>query len=95
MNNSLLRVKTFGHGSSWGYRVVNGVGQTLVSRRGYPKETFARVAGRAAADALAPITSPIRYSPDPSQPAPPAFKAPKLRAAKQPFWQSLFGKTAA
>ncbi len=91
MSNSLLRVKTFGHGSSWGYRVVNGVGHTLVSRRGYPKETFARVAGRAAADALAPITSPVRYSPDPSQPPAAAFKAPKLRASKAPFWKSLFG----
>ena len=91
MSNALLRVKTFGHGSNWGYSVVNGVGQTLVSRRGYPKETFARIAGRAAADALAPLTSPIRYSPDPGQKPVQSFKAPKLRAADRPFWKALFG----
>lgn len=91
MSNSLLKVKTFGHGSSWGYRVVNGVGQTLVSRRGYPGETFARIAGRAAADALSPLTNTIRYTPEPSAQTATAFKAPKLRTQKQSFWQSLFG----
>ncbi len=91
MSNALLRVKTFGRGSNWGYSVVNGVGQTLVSRRGYPKETFARIAGRAAADALAPLTTPIRYSQDPAQKPAPSFKPPKLRSPKQTFWNSLFG----
>lgn len=91
MSNALLRVKTYGHGSNWGYSVVNGVGQTLVSRRNYPKETFARIAGRAAADALAPHTNPIRYSPDPAQKPAPSFRHPQLRAPKQSFWKSLFG----
>ena len=90
MSNALLRVKTFGHGSSWGYSVVNGVGQTLVSRRGYPKETFARIAGRAAADALVPLTSPLRYSPDVT-PKAIAPSKPQLRAPRKSLWQSLFG----
>ncbi len=91
MSNALLKVKTFGHGSTWGYRVVNGVGQTLVSRRGYPGETFARIAGRAAADALSPLTNTIRYTPEPPVKAPPAFQGPRLRSTKQSIWQSFFG----
>jgi hypothetical protein len=91
MSNARLKVKTFGHGSAWGYRVVNGVGQTLVCRRGFPKETFARIAGRAAADALAPLPNPLRYAPDGPQTPAPSFTAPKLRTPKQSLWQSLFG----
>lgn len=55
MTNGILRVKTTRSASGWGYAVVNGVGQTLVSRRGYATENAARAAGRAAADALAPV----------------------------------------
>jgi hypothetical protein len=65
MSNSSLKVKTFGRPSDWGYRVVNAVGQTLVSRRGYPTESASRKAGHAAADALAPMTMTVRYSTDP------------------------------
>jgi hypothetical protein len=62
MTNGSLRVKTTRSASGWGYAVVNGVGQTLAARRGYPTDNAARAAGRAAADALAPVAQPSRYT---------------------------------
>lgn len=89
MSNGVLKVKTFAQASDWGYRVVNGVGQVLVSRRGYATEARARKAGQAASDALAPIKSTVRYSQDPIPVA--SSRLAKLQAPKQSFWQSLFG----
>jgi len=62
MNNASLRVKTTRSASGWDYAVVNGVGQTLATRRGYPTDNAARAAGLAAADALAPVAPPSRYT---------------------------------
>jgi hypothetical protein len=89
MSNALLKVKTFAQAADWGYRVVNGVDQTIVSRRGYATESRARKAGQAAADALAPIKSTVRYSQDPTPV--PSSRLARLQAPKQSFWQSIFG----
>ena len=62
MTNVSLRVKTTHSAAGWSYAVVNGVGQTLASRRGYPTDNSARAAGHAAADALAPVAQPTRYT---------------------------------
>jgi hypothetical protein len=89
MSNGVLKVKTYAQASDWGYRVINGVGQTMVSRRGYATEARARKAGQAAADALAPIKSTIRYSQEPTPVA--SSRLARLQAPKSTFWQSLFG----
>lgn len=62
MTYGSLRVKTTHSAAGWSYAVVNGVGQTLATRRGYPTDNVARIAGRAAADALAPVAQPSGYS---------------------------------
>lgn len=69
MNNGSLRVKTFRTGSGWSYGVVNASGKTLATRRGYPTDGAARAAGHAAADALAPVDQPSRftYLPEPTE----------------------------
>ncbi len=69
MNNGSLRVKTTRTASGWSYAVMNAAGQTMVTRRGYPTDSAARAAGRAAADALAPVDPPSRYTylPEPTE----------------------------
>ncbi len=89
MSNGILKVKTFAQASDWGYRVINGAGQILVSRRGYATDARARKAGQAAADALAPIKSTVRYSQDPTPVA--SSRLARLQSPKSTFWQSLFG----
>ena len=85
MNNGSLRVKTSRSASGWGYAVVNSLGQTLVTRRGYPTDNAARAAGHAAADALAPGEKPSRYT----YLSEPAESQSKLRT-QVAGWRSLF-----
>jgi hypothetical protein len=69
MNNGTLRVKTTRTTFGWSYAVVNAAGQTMVTRRGYSTDSAARAAGFAAADALAPVDPPSRYTylPEPTE----------------------------
>lgn len=86
MSNRLLKVKTFRQGPSWSFRVINGASSTLATRRGFATENFARQAGWAAADALAPVAAAIRLTHDlPPQPR------PRVKAVNPSFWRSLFG----
>jgi len=89
MTNAHLKVKTSRQPSGWTYRVVNGVDQTLVSRRGFKTENQARHAGRAAAAALTPRPLAQRYL----RPQEPAVRpAVTLQAPKAPSLLSkLFG----
>lgn len=89
MSNGILSVKTFGGGSDWGYRVVNGGDQTMVTRRGYATETLARSAGRAAASVFAPPRMSLRYTSDETEMTP--ARMAKLQLPKRSFWKSLFG----
>ncbi len=85
MNNGTLRVKTTRAASGWSYTVVNAVGQTLVTRRGYPTDAAARAAGHAAADALAPADRPARYTylPEPTE-------IPTKSRDQVASWRTLF-----
>lgn len=85
MNNGSLRVKTSRSGSGWCYAVVNASGQTLVTRRGYTTDAAARAAGHAAADALAPVDQPSRYTylPEPTE-------VPVKRRDQVAGWRTLF-----
>jgi hypothetical protein len=90
MTNVAFKVKTSRQPSGWTYRVVNGLDQTLVTRRGFATENKAREAGRAAAAALTPRPLSQRYSrPTETVGARPAIS---LQAPKTPsFLSKLFG----
>lgn len=91
MSNELVTVKTFRQGARWGYRVVNGVGATLVTRNGYAGETLAREAGLAAAAALAPLRRPMMIANSTTKHRN-LRKGPALEAQQgRSFWSALIG----
>lgn len=89
MTNAHLKVKTSKQPSSWSYRVVNGVDQTLASRRGFKTENQARDAGRAAASALTPRPLAQRYLRPQEPTARPTVTLQVPKASS--FFSKLFG----
>jgi hypothetical protein len=88
MINTLHKVKTFGRGSDWGYRVHGAGGETLVSRRHFPTELAARNAGWAASKALAPMAIRLRFTPEHEVKT--TSRVSLQTTPKPSFWSSLF-----